>query len=67
MTEAVRSSSLIQARCQPAFASLVERAATARGMTHSEWVRQAARLALQLDGIDPAGSKEFEGPRVSQK
>jgi hypothetical protein len=67
MAESVRSSGLIQARCQPGFASLVDRAATARGMSHAEYVRQAARLALQLDGFDPAGSKEFEGPRVSQK
>jgi hypothetical protein len=47
-------SQLIQARCQPGFASLVDRAAQARGMSHSEYVRQAARTALQLDGYDPA-------------
>jgi hypothetical protein len=49
-----RFSELIQARCQPGFAALVERAAQARGMTHSEYVRQAARTALQLDGFDLA-------------
>jgi hypothetical protein len=47
-------SGLIQARCQPGFAALIERAAQARGMSHSEWVRQAARMALELDGFDPA-------------
>jgi hypothetical protein len=47
-------SELIQARCQPGFASLVERAARSRGMTISEWTRQAARTALALDGFDPS-------------
>jgi hypothetical protein len=47
-------SELIQARCQPGFAALVERAAEARGLSHSEYVRQAARTALALDGFDPA-------------
>lgn len=54
MAETSRFSELIQARCQPGFASLVEQAAQARGMSHSEWLRQAARTALQLDGFDPA-------------
>lgn len=44
---------LIQARCLPGFAAVVARAAKARGMSHSEYVRQAARTALQLDGFDP--------------
>lgn len=47
-------SGLLQARCGPDFAALVERAAQTRGMSHSEYVRQAARTALQLDGFDPA-------------
>jgi len=46
-------SELIQARCQPGFAALVERAAHARGMSPSEWLRQASRTALQLEGISP--------------
>ncbi len=44
---------VIQARCQPGFAALVDRAAQARGTTTSEWLRQAARTALRLDGFDP--------------
>jgi len=47
-------SELIQARCQPGFAALLDKAAQARGMSHSEYLRQAARTALQLDGFDPA-------------
>ena len=47
-------SGLLQARCDPGFAALVERAAQTRGMSHSEYVRQAARTALLLDGFDPA-------------
>lgn len=56
MSEADRHSGLIQARCQQAFAAIVEHAAQARGMSVSEYVRQAARTALELDGIDPATS-----------
>lgn len=47
-------SELIQARCQPGFAALVEQAARKRGMSHSEYMRQAARTALALDGFDLA-------------
>lgn len=45
---------VLQARCDSGFVALVDRAATARGMSHSEYVRQAARVALQLDGHDLA-------------
>lgn len=62
---AERHTGLIQARCQPGFAALVERAATARGMSPSEWVRQASRTALQLEGFDPAAIRQSEHALVS--
>lgn len=46
-------STTIQARCLPGFAAVVDRAAKARGMSPSEWLRQAARTALGLEGFDP--------------
>lgn len=52
-SETMRYSGLLQARCQPAFGALVDGAAKARGMSPSEWLRQAARTALQLDGVNP--------------
>jgi uncharacterized protein (DUF1778 family) len=54
MAETDRYTRLLQTRCQPAFAALCDQAAQLRGMSQSEWVRQAARVALQLEGIDPA-------------
>jgi len=54
MTEAVRYSSLIQAKHEPGVASLIEQAAKARGMTVSEWSRQAHRTLLELQGFGPA-------------
>lgn len=47
-------SGLIQAKCSADFAAVIERAANARGMSHSEYIRQAARTAVQLDGHDLA-------------
>ena len=56
MAEAVRYSDSVTIRCQPEVTELVERAALARGTRPSEYVRQALRTALQLDGFDPATS-----------
>lgn len=61
-----RFSELIQARCQPDFAALVEHAASERGMSHSEYVRQALRTALQLDGIDPATIAPRDGKATGE-
>jgi hypothetical protein len=54
MAETDRYTILIQARCPPAFYAACNKAWRLRGMSQSEWVRQAARVALQLEGIDPA-------------
>lgn len=54
MAAAVRYSRLIKTHCEPETSELVQRAARARGMKPSEYLRQALRTALQLDGIDPA-------------
>ena len=56
MSDTVRYSDSVTIRCQPEVTALVERAALARGTRPSEYVRQALRTALQLDGFDPATS-----------
>lgn len=53
MTEAVRYSGSITWRDEPAIHAAVDRAAKARRTKPSEWLRQAIRTALQLDGIEP--------------
>lgn len=53
MTEPVRYSGSITWRDEPAIHAAVDRAAKARRTKPSEWLRQAIRTALQLDGIDP--------------
>jgi hypothetical protein len=54
MVEPVRYSGTITWRDQPSIAAAVDCAAKARGTKPSEWLRQAVRTALQLDGINPA-------------
>ncbi len=60
MAEPVRYSDTITLRCQPEVSALLHQAAHRRGSKPSEYVRQALRLALQRDGLDPAqvGSAE---------
>jgi hypothetical protein len=47
-------SSFLQAKYDPGVASQIEQAARAQGTTVSEWLRQASRTVLQLQGYDPA-------------
>jgi hypothetical protein len=54
MTEPVRYSGSMTWRDEPAMIAAANRAAKARSTKPSEWVRQAVRTALQLEGIDPA-------------
>ena len=72
MREVVRYSNVLTLRCQPEVVALVDRAARARGSKPSEYVRQALRTALQLDGFglaqadvaEPSGASE---PSQSQR
>jgi hypothetical protein len=52
--ETTRYSDVLTVRCPPKLNALIAQAAKRRGMTPSEWVRQAAGTVLQLDGFDPA-------------
>ena len=56
MSEAVRYSGSFTWRDEPAIHAAVDRAAKARRTKPSEWLRQAVRTTLELDGIDPATS-----------
>jgi predicted transcriptional regulator len=47
-------SDVLHVRVPPALSALVDQAAAARSQKPPEWVRQAIRTALQLDGFDPA-------------
>lgn len=53
MADAVRYSATMQWRDQPEIVECVDRAARARGTKPSEYVRQAIRTTLALDGIEP--------------
>jgi hypothetical protein len=54
MSEPVRYSDTITARCQPEVTVLIDRAARRRLTKPSEWLRQAVVAALLADGFDPA-------------
>jgi hypothetical protein len=53
MADPVRFSDIVAVRCPPQLSALVERAARARGMKPAEWVRQALKMGVRLDGFDP--------------
>lgn len=63
MTEAVRYSATMQWRDQPEIVECVDRAARARGTKPSEYVRQAIRTTLALDGVEPATTTTEEESR----
>jgi predicted transcriptional regulator len=54
MTDTIRFSNTLTVRCQPELNARLERAARARGSKASEYVRQALRKALELDGVAEA-------------
>ena len=49
---AERYSDTLTVRCPPVLNALVVQAAHRRGMTHSEYVRQAVLTTLGLDGFE---------------
>lgn len=53
MLEDVRFSSRLTIRTEPETLASIDRAAAGRGTKPSEYIRQALRTALALDGFDP--------------
>jgi hypothetical protein len=64
MTEAVRFSDTLVARCQPELTVAVEQAARRKGSKASEYVRQAVLAAVRADGLDPQNAL-YESPKAS--
>jgi hypothetical protein len=60
MSEAVRFSDKLVARCPTALVERVDEAAAVKLMKPSEYVRRAVLRALEADGIDPLTASRAE-------